>query len=73
MAHIRSESASTATSYATARSDTGSDYMDKASDGGEQDYYGGTEEERTVKKLNQVIMVSSAILVEAVSLSNGRA
>lgn len=56
MAHIRSESASTATSYATARSDTGSDYMDKASDGGEQDYYGGTEEERTVKKLNQVIM-----------------
>ncbi|GME23639.1 autophagy protein atg13 [Neofusicoccum parvum] len=58
MAHIRSESASTATSYATARSDTGSDYIERASDGGEPDYYGGTEEERTVKKLNQVIMFS---------------
>lgn len=56
MAHTRSESASTATSYATARSDTGSDYIERASDGGEPDYYGGTEEERTVKKLNQVIM-----------------
>lgn len=57
MAHIRSESASTATSYATARSDTGSDYIEKASDGGDPDYYGETEEERTTKKLNQVIMV----------------
>lgn len=54
MAHIRSESAST---VATARSDTGSDYIEKASDGGEPDFYGETEEERTQKKLNQVIMV----------------
>ncbi|KAB2570080.1 Autophagy-related protein 13 [Lasiodiplodia theobromae] len=53
MAHIRSESAST---VATARSDTGSDYIEKASDGGEPDFYGETEEERTQKKLNQVIM-----------------
>ncbi|KAL1649492.1 autophagy protein 13 [Diplodia intermedia] len=56
MAHIRSESASTVASHATARSDTGSDYIEKASDGGEPDFYGETEEERTQKKLNQVIM-----------------
>ncbi|EKG12816.1 Autophagy-related protein 13 [Macrophomina phaseolina MS6] len=30
--------------------------MEKASDGGEPDYHGETEEERTAKKLNQVIM-----------------
>ena len=46
----------TSTASPVARSDTGSDYMEKASDGGEADY-GETDEERTIRKLNQVIMV----------------
>ncbi|KAF2135538.1 uncharacterized protein K452DRAFT_331801 [Aplosporella prunicola CBS 121167] len=45
----------TSTAPPVARSDAGSDYMEKASDGGEPDY-GETDEERTIRKLNQVIM-----------------
>ncbi|KAK8210631.1 autophagy-related protein 13 [Phyllosticta capitalensis] len=51
-AHYRSESASTVTSYQTARSDAGSDYIERGDDVSEAGY----EEEATMRKLGQVIM-----------------